>query len=82
MREGYAERRAGDRGVGRPREVHRNLCKSIANMSDSTYSACVPRRNGKPLRWLHGKSQTPPFTPLARLRLTIRNGRNDQYAHN
>jgi hypothetical protein len=82
MREGYAERWAGDRGVGQQREVNRNLAKGIGNMSDSTYSARATRRNGKPLRWLHGEIQTPPIALLARLRLTIRNGRDDQYAHN
>ena len=38
-------------------------------MSDSTYilSAGLAHRSGKPLRWLHGKIQTPPFTHSARL---------------
>ena len=43
--------------------------KDIDNMSDSTYilSAGLAHRSGKPLRWLHGKIQTPPFTHSARL---------------
>ena len=49
--------------------LRRNLTESIDNMSDSTYNAVTgsPRRNGKPLRWLHGEIQTPPFTRSARL---------------
>jgi len=47
--------------------LHRNLPKSIDNMSDSTYIAGATRRNSKPLRWLHGEIQTPPFTRSARL---------------
>ena len=48
--------------------LHTNLIEAIDNMSDSTYSmGGLTRRYGKPLRWLHGEIQTPPFTQSARL---------------